>query len=99
MTQPADILEGVANLAGELAGALQNRLLTPIPEAPGSACPAPTPPDPDYQRLWNALGHDPTGMDSLIRRTGLTASRLSSMLLVMELEGKVSSAYGCYTRT
>jgi DNA processing protein len=38
-------------------------------------------------------------MDSLIRRTGLTASRLSSMLLVMELEGKVSSAYGCYTRT
>lgn len=99
VTQPADILEGVANLAGELAGALQNRLLTPIPEAPGSACPAPTPPDPDYQRLWNALGHDPTGMDSLIRRTGLTASRLSSMLLVMELEGKVSSAYGCYTRT
>ncbi|WP_313250003.1 DNA-processing protein DprA [Stenotrophomonas acidaminiphila] len=99
VTQPADIMEGVANLAGELAGALQNRLLTPIPEAPGSPCPAPTPPDPDYQRLWNALGYDPTGMDSLIRRTGLTASRLSSMLLVMELEGKVSSAYGCYTRT
>ncbi|MGX9718804.1 DNA-processing protein DprA [Stenotrophomonas acidaminiphila] len=99
VTQPADILEGVANLAGELAGALQNRLLTPIPDAPGAPCPAPTPPDPDYQRLWNALGHDPTGMDSLITRTGLTASRLSSMLLVMELEGKVSSAYGCYTRT
>ncbi|MBN8792811.1 MAG: DNA-processing protein DprA [Stenotrophomonas nitritireducens] len=99
VTQPADILEGVANLAGELAGALQNRLSTPIPDAPGVPCPAPTLPDQDYQRLWNALGHDPTGMDSLIRCTGLTASRLSSMLLVMELEGKVSSAYGCYTRT
>ncbi|KQN97341.1 MULTISPECIES: DNA-processing protein DprA [Stenotrophomonas] len=99
VTQPVDILEGVANLAGELAGALQNRLLTPIPDAPGAPCPAPTLPDQDYQRLWNALGYDPTGMDSLIRCTGLTASRLSSMLLVMELEGKVSSAYGCYTRT
>ncbi len=99
VTQPADILEGVANLAGELAGALQNRLSTPIPDAPGVPCPAPTLPDQDYQRLWNVLGHDPTGMDSLIRCTGLTASRLSSMLLVMELEGKVSSAYGCYTRT
>ena len=99
VTQAADILEGVANLAGELAGALQNRLLTPIPDAPGGPRTASAPPDPDYQRLWNALGHDPTGMDSLIERTGLTASRLSSMLLVMELEGKVSSAYGCYTRT
>lgn len=99
VTQAADILEGVVNLAGELAGALQNRLSTPISDAPGAPCPAFAPPDPDYQRLWNALGHDPTGMDSLIRRTGLTASRLSSMLLAMELEGKVSSAYGCYTRT
>jgi len=99
VTQAADILEGVANLAGELAGALQNRLSAPIPDAPGAPCPAFAPPDPDYQRLWNALGHDPTGMDSLIRRTGLTASRLSSMLLAMELEGKVSSAYGCYTRS
>jgi len=95
VTQAGDILEGVANLAG----ALQNRLLAPIADAPGRTCPASPPPDPDYQRLWNALGHDPTGMDSLIARTGLTTASLSSMLLVMELEGKVSSAHGRYTRT
>ncbi|MCL7715435.1 DNA-processing protein DprA [Stenotrophomonas mori] len=99
VTQPADVLEGVANLAGELAGALQNRLLAPIPEAPRSPCPAPTLPDPDHQRLWNALGYDPTGMDTLTERTGLTASRLSSMLLVMELQGTVASAHGRYART
>jgi DNA processing protein len=29
----------------------------------------------------------------------LTAASLSSMLLVMELEGSVSSAHGRYTRT
>ncbi len=96
--RPADILEGIANMAGELASALQNRLQAPICCAPAQSRPAPALPDPDYQRLWNALGFDPTGMDSLIERTGLTAASLSSMLLVMELEGSVSSVHGRYTR-
>lgn len=99
VTQADDILEGVANMAGELALALQNRLQTPTSNAPAAPPPATALPDPDYQRLWNALGFDPTGMDSLIERTGLTAASLSSMLLVMELEGRVSSNYGRYTRT
>ena len=98
VTCTQDILEGVANLAGELANALHQRLQAPIETIPEAPLPAPPPPDPDYQRLWNALGHDPTGMDSLIERTGLTAASLSSMLLVMELEGKVSATHGRYTR-
>lgn len=98
VARPADILEDVANLAGELARALQSRLPAPISCAPAGSRPAPALPDPDYQRLWNALGFDPTGMDSLIERTGLTAASLSSMLLVMELEGRVSSVHGRYTR-
>ena len=56
------------------------------------------PTDPDYQRLWQALGHDPTGMDRLVSRTGLTAAELSSMLLVMELEGRVAVEHGRYSR-
>lgn len=96
--RPADILEGVASLAGELGSALQSRLQAPISCAPAGSRPARALPDPDYQRLWNALGFDPTGMDSLIERTGLTAASLSSMLLVMELEGRVSSVHGRYTR-
>ncbi|KRB11491.1 DNA-processing protein DprA [Lysobacter sp. Root690] len=54
--------------------------------------------DPDYQRLWNALGYDPTGMDRLVDRTGLTIAELSSMLLVMELEGRVAALHGRYFR-
>src|SRR3546814_6796630 len=46
--------------------------------------------DPDYNRLWQALGHDPTGMDRLVERTGLTTAELSSMLLVMELDGSIA---------
>ncbi len=54
--------------------------------------------DPDYHRLWQALGHDPTGMDRLVERTGLTTAELSSMLLVMELEGRVAVEHGRYAR-
>lgn len=99
VTHADHILEGVANLAGELGNALQTRLHTPTSKAVTGPDPVPDLPDPDYQRLWEALGHDPTGMDSLIERTGLTAAMLSSMLLLMELQGRVSSAHGRYTRT
>ncbi len=54
---------------------------------------------PDYQKLWRALGHDPTGMDQLADRTGLTPAELSSMLLVMELEGRVAALHGRYFRS
>ena len=54
--------------------------------------------DPDYQKLWRALGHDPTGMDALVSRTGLTAAALSSMLLLMELDGRVAVEHGRYSR-
>ena len=52
----------------------------------------------DHQTLWCALGHDPSGMDQLVERTGLTPARLSSMLLIMELEGRVAAQHGRYFR-
>ena len=55
--------------------------------------------DADYQNLWNALGHDPTGMDQLVERTGLTPAELSSMLLLMELDGRVTTQHGRYYRS
>lgn len=58
----------------------------------------PFPDDPAYHRLWQALGHDPTDMDRLAERTGLTPATLSSMLLVMELQGRVAADHGRYSR-
>jgi DNA processing protein len=52
--------------------------------------------DADYQLLDQALGYDPVSVDELIARTGLTAEAVSSMLLLLELEGHVSSAPGGY---
>lgn len=56
--------------------------------------------DPEYVRLVEALGYDPVTADELIARTSLPAESVSSMLLLLELEGHVSSAPGgIYCRT
>jgi DNA processing protein len=54
--------------------------------------------DPDYARLYAALGHDALGIDQLAERSGLPVAALSSMLLMLELEGEVVSARGGYAR-
>ncbi|UWX04840.1 hypothetical protein H1235_16380 [Pseudoxanthomonas sp. NC8] len=48
--------------------------------------------------MWAALGHDPTPMDILADRTGLTPAILSPMLLGMELDGRVAVEHGRYAR-
>lgn len=52
--------------------------------------------DPDYIKLLEAMGYDPISVDELINRTGLTAESVSSMLLLLELDGHVSSVLGGY---
>ncbi|MDQ1091797.1 DNA processing protein [Xanthomonas sacchari] len=93
-----EVLAGVAPLAAELADALRGRLNAPTQEASTARGATPAFPDPDYQRLWQALGHDPICMDSVIARSGLTAAAASSMLLAMELDGYVAVERGRYTR-
>lgn len=50
--------------------------------------------DPDYRRLLDVLGHDPMALDELAARTGQGVSELSSMLLMLELEGCVEGLPG-----
>jgi len=100
-----EVIAAIGPLAADLAEALRGRLADPnsgpASEGLGASLPLQAgwqPADPDYQRLWRALGHDPTGMDRLISRTRLTAAELSSMLLAMELEGRVCVEHGRYSR-
>ena len=48
----------------------------------------------DHQVLLEAMAWDPVSIDELVQRTSLTAAEVSSMLLIMELEGKVESLPG-----
>ena len=46
------------------------------------------------QGLLAHLGHDPSGIDALCARSGLTVNAVSAMLLQLELDGKVASLPG-----
>ncbi|WP_449427126.1 DNA-processing protein DprA [Rhodanobacter umsongensis] len=50
--------------------------------------------DPEYQQLLTELGHDPATLDELVRRGGQSAAAVSSMLLMLELEGMIESLPG-----
>ena len=50
--------------------------------------------DPDYRRLLSALGHEPATMEELVQRTGLSTGTLSSMLLMLELDGHIERRPG-----
>lgn len=50
--------------------------------------------DPDYRQLLTAIGSEPAGIDDLVDRCGLTVEAVSSMLLIMELEGYVAVVPG-----
>ena len=53
----------------------------------------------ENDRLLEAMGYDPVSIDHLVIQTGLTPAALSSMLLVMELQGLIASnGRGNYTR-
>ena len=50
--------------------------------------------DDDYHLLFEHLGYDPIEIDRLTAKSGLTAEAVSSMLLLLELEGQVESLPG-----
>lgn len=50
--------------------------------------------DPAYESLLEKVGYDPTPMDEIVARTGMTTDVVSSMLLILELQGKVEAAPG-----
>ena len=50
--------------------------------------------DKDHKILLDALGFDPVDLDTLIVRTGFGADVVSSMVLILELEGHVQAAPG-----
>ena len=56
--------------------------------------------DSDAEMLLNALGFEPTDLDRLVERTGMSARSVLSKLQLLELEGRVETlAGGRYSRT
>ncbi len=55
--------------------------------------------DREQSRLLQAIGYDPVNCDILVRRSGLTIDKVSSMLVELELNDLIQSAPGgCFVR-
>jgi len=88
-----EVISELAPLAGQLGAQLRQRLaMEAIPTTIAST----TAPhrDADYTQLLKALDFDALNVDQLAERSGLSVSTLSSMLLVLELEGEVTAGRG-----
>jgi DNA processing protein len=95
--QGAKLVESAADIVDEL-GTLVDHIAT-ISEAPEPAESAPSENDPEYGALFDAMGFDPASADEIAARSGLTIDQVSSMLLILELEGKIEAqAGGRYSR-
>jgi DNA processing protein len=98
-----EIVEGLAPLAQRLGAHLRDWLDSASPETASGppACAEEIKPgrDPASARVLEALGHEALAIDRLAERTGLGIAALSSMLLVLELEGTVAvERSGAYIR-
>lgn len=94
----ADVIDALGPAAQRLASSLRGRLQAVAAASATAPAANPIEPDPQRVRLLAALGHDPVGIDILAERSGLTVGELSSMLVLLELEGVVSAQHGRYTR-
>jgi DNA processing protein len=50
--------------------------------------------DKEFEMLLDALGFEPSTVDDLVERTGLGAGAIASMLLILEMEGRVETRPG-----
>lgn len=81
----SDILEELGSLAA---------FVSDSPEISATAPAVPETLDEEYRQLLLAMGDESLAIDSLVERCGLTAEVVSSMLLILELEGYVAAVPG-----
>ncbi|EDY87163.1 DNA protecting protein DprA [gamma proteobacterium HTCC5015] len=94
--QGAKLVESAEDILEELAPQLRARLAEGVETSVSAseALSADPPLDSDHEALLQAMGFDPVTLDALVQQTDFDASELASMLLILELEGRVSAEPG-----
>ncbi len=92
LRQGAKLVESADDIVSELGPLvqhlMQNAASTQLPQDISPQR------DADYEVLLAALGHDPVTADQLASQSGLTIEQVSSMLLILELEGDIEALNG-----
>ncbi|HKK13541.1 MAG TPA: DNA-protecting protein DprA, partial [Gammaproteobacteria bacterium] len=88
--QGAKLVETAGDVIEELGGLAP----PPSPQAASEAPPEPEPASQEQLQLLEIMGFEPASIDELVSRSGLTPEAVSSMLLILELRGYVTSCPG-----
>jgi len=93
----AKLVESAQDIAEELASQVA---FTPAPADKNDlSTTQETETESDHQEVLDAMGFDPVSTDQLVERTRFSAAEISSMLLLLELQGHVlSESGGLFTR-
>ena len=86
----AKLVEETADVMSELRISVSKEPLTPR----RSDAAQPVALDKEYEMLLDALGFEPATIDVLVARTHLPGESVASMLLILELEGRVAALPG-----
>ena len=92
----AKLVESVVDVIEEFAhlGGLQGMPELSEPAANDGSADAGGRSGEPIQRVLEAVGHDPVTLDQIVEHTGLTPDRLSSILLSLELDGRLEALPG-----
>lgn len=91
LREGATLIDNAATLVTDiLKTALNHGLTSPISELAGVGSER-EPLDNPAEILLDALGFEPTSVDALIASTGLSSESVASLLLALELEGRIES--------
>ena len=94
LRQGAKLVETADDVFAELGSLLAGLRAEVEAEAPDAQRVSGHPLDKDYEILLDALGFAPASIDSLVARSGLAADAVASMLLILELDGRVAQQPG-----
>jgi DNA processing protein len=90
----AKLVEGAADVLSELRNFLDPQELARVATASADRRGAPLKLDKDYEILLDALGFEPASIDVLVSRTGFPTESIASMLLILELQGRIKPQAG-----
>jgi DNA processing protein len=94
--QGAMLVEEPGQVMAELGFHIENQILenTPAQSPPAARL------DKPYEMLLDAFGFEPVTLDTLATRSGFSGDSIASMLLILELEGRIAPyPGGLYGRT
>lgn len=93
--QGAKLVESAQDILDELPVAIRaHNILPSSPLGSDPVEPIAVPNDSETVRIMQSMGYDAVSFETLLTKTGLTSQALSSMLMLLELEGKVAALAG-----